>query len=194
MTKKEIRSLIKSRIPSDKNLIQKESLRICKKIEESEAFKKAPLILAYMALSDEVDLQSLIFMAFEKGKSLALPRIISGSNIMEFYRIDQNCKKEDGLDFLIPGDFNIREPEANQKNLVTAEELPSDSLILVPGRAFTSGGKRLGRGKGFYDIWLSKIPEDKKNRVHLTGVCFPQQIVDELPCDEGDILMKDVVF
>ena len=40
------------------------------------------------------------------------------------------------------------------------EEFPSQEhiLVLVPGRAFTKDGRRLGRGKGFYDIYLSKIP------------------------------------
>ena len=113
---------------------------------------------------------------------------------MEFYRIEKACREKGDFTSLITGDFNIREPEACKEKLIAPENLPSETLILVPGRAFTCGGKRLGRGKGFYDIWLSKIPEDKKNRVHLTGVCFPQQIVDDIPCDEGDILMKDVAF
>lgn len=194
MTKKEIRTLIKSLIPQDKKIIQEQSLRICKKIEESDLFQKAHLILAYMALSDEVDLEALIVTAIKKGKKLALPHIISGTNKMEFYITDKTCGEEGGLDSLITGAFNIKEPQACKENLVSPENLPSETLILVPGRAFTSGGKRLGRGKGFYDLWLSKIPQDKKNRVHLAGVCFPQQIVDELPCDEGDILMNSVVF
>lgn len=187
MTKAEIRKYIKSIIPADKKIIEELSDNICRKIEKSDCFIKAPLILAYIALKDEVDLSPLFIRTFELNKKLALPRIIPATNKMNFYLTDEKlCLKK--------GSFEIMEPEANEKNLIRTDSLPDGTLILVPGRAFTKEGCRLGRGKGFYDIWLSKIPQDKKNRVHLAGVCFPQQIVESIPCDEGDIKMNRMFF
>lgn len=187
MTKVEIRKYIKSIIPADKKIIEELSDNICRKLEKSDCFIKAPLILAYMPLNDEVDLTSLFTRVFELNKKLALPRIIPDTNKMDFYLTDEKLSVK-------KGSFEIMEPEANEKNLIRADSLPDGTLILIPGRAFTKEGCRLGRGKGFYDIWLSKIPQDKKNRIHLAGVCFPQQIVESIPCDEGDVRMDAVVF
>lgn len=187
MTKVEIRKYIKSIIPADSFIIEELSEKICRKLEKSDCFIKAPLILAYMPLNDEVDLSPLFIRTFELNKKLALPRIIPDTNKMDFYLTDENLSVK-------TGSFEIMEPEANEKNLIRPESLPDGTLILIPGRAFTKEGCRLGRGKGFYDIWLSKIPQDKKNRVHLAGVCFPQQIVESIPCDEGDVRMDAVVF
>lgn len=187
MTKAEIRKYIKSIIPADSFIIEELSDNICRKLEKSDCFIKAPLILAYMPLNDEVDLTSLFTRVFELNKKLALPRIIPATNKMNFYLTDEKlCLKK--------GSFEIMEPEAKEKNLIRPDSLPDGTLILVPGRAFTKEGCRLGRGKGFYDIWLSKIPQDKKNRVHLAGVCFPQQIVESIPCDEHDIKMNSIVY
>lgn len=187
MTKAEIRKYIKSIIPTDSFIIEELSEKICRKLEKSDYFIKAPLILAYMPLNDEVDLSPLFIRTFELNKKLALPRIIPATNKMDFYMTDENLSVK-------KGSFEIMEPEANEKNLIRPNSLPDGTLILVPGRAFTKEGCRLGRGKGFYDIWLSKIPQDKKNRVHLAGVCFPQQIVESIPCDEHDIKMNSVVY
>ena len=187
MTKAEVRKYIKSLIPTDKYIIEELSQNLCSKIEKADFFIKAPLILAYMPLKDEVDLRPLFKKAFLLNKKLALPRIIPGTNLMDFYLTDEKlCVKT--------GSFEILEPQAEEKNLIRPDDLPDHTLILVPGRAFTEKGCRLGRGKGFYDIWLSKIHSDKKNRLHIAGVCFPQQIVEKLPCDEDDIMMNSMFF
>ena len=70
---------------------------------------------------------------------------------------------------------------------------PSPLFMLVPGVAFTKDGKRLGHGKGFYDIYI----EEMKNagmKPFLYGVCLPCQIVEDLPTDEHDVPMDKVIF
>lgn len=144
-----------------------------------------------MALPDEADLEKVIKSAISAGKTVALPRICSGTNRMNFYKIpdlsSQTFTKSEAS-------FNISEPEEKPENLINPEKLPEKTLILVPGRAFSENGARLGRGKGFYDLWLGKIPEDKKNRVHLAGVCFPLQIAKNIPTDEHDIKMNSLFY
>ena len=73
------------------------------------------------------------------------------------------------------------------------EEFPSQEhiLVLVPGRAFTKDGKRIGRGKGFYDIYFSQMPQIFD--IRKSGVCFSQQIMPDLPTTPDDIMM-DIVF
>lgn len=186
MTKEEIRKYIKSVIPTDEK-IKNESESICKKIIESKAFNDSPLVLSFMSMTDEVKVEKVNKACFDCKKTLALPKIIAGSNLMEYYTINESFK-------VSKGSFGIIEPEAKKENLISPQNLPYGTLILVPGRAFTKDGKRLGRGKGFYDLWLSKIPLAKKNRVHLAGVCLPQQIVEDIPLDEHDILMDSLFY
>lgn len=61
-------------------------------------------------------------------------------------------------------------------------------LVIVPGVAFDSSGCRLGRGKGYYDRLLPKISAPK------IGICFPFQLVDEIPTEELDIRMNEVIY
>ena len=59
------------------------------------------------------------------------------------------------------GNFGIKEPLLHLQ--VFQGKLPS--LYIIPGRCFDSEGGRIGRGKGFYDKYLS-IHQAKK-----MGVC-----------------------
>ena len=61
--------------------------------------------------------------------------------------------------------------------------------MLVPGVSFKSDGCRLGRGKGFYDKYMSM--EDF--RAYKLGVCFLQQLVDVIPVEEHDIRMDEIL-
>ena len=55
-------------------------------------------------------------------------------------------------------------------------------LIVLPGAAFTRDGRRLGYGGGFYDTLLAGPARD----VPLAGVCFPCQLLDDLPVEPHD--------
>jgi 5-formyltetrahydrofolate cyclo-ligase len=61
-------------------------------------------------------------------------------------------------------------------------------IILVPGIAFDPQGHRLGRGKGYYDRFLAAHPD-----IYKIGVCFDFQKVPEVPVDEFDIPVDEVV-
>ena len=62
-------------------------------------------------------------------------------------------------------------------------------LVVVPGVAFSSDGKRLGRGKSFYDRFLPLVP-----RAAFVGVCYPCQVVEQIPADRWDIGMGIVCW
>ncbi|WP_294430650.1 5-formyltetrahydrofolate cyclo-ligase [uncultured Treponema sp.] len=65
-------------------------------------------------------------------------------------------------------------------------------FVIVPGVAFTKGGKRLGHGKGFYDIYINRLRQ-AGIKPNLCGICLPCQLVEELPTEEHDILMDEVL-
>lgn len=62
-------------------------------------------------------------------------------------------------------------------------------VIVVPGVAFTTGGRRLGQGGGWYDRFLPGRRAD----CTTIGVCFSTQLVDDLPTDAHDIVLDVVV-
>ena len=64
----------------------------------------------------------------------------------------------------------------------------SISVALVPGMAFDAAGHRLGRGRGYYDRFLSAHPP-----LYKIGVCFPFQRVAEVPSEEHDVAMNEVI-
>ena len=61
-------------------------------------------------------------------------------------------------------------------------------FIVVPGVAFDRNGNRLGRGKGYYDRLLPRIPSAYK-----AGICFPFQLVEEVPAEPFDIRMDEII-
>ncbi len=60
-------------------------------------------------------------------------------------------------------------------------------IFFVPGRGFDLDGKRLGRGKGFYDRFLAQ------NEGIKIGVCFDCQLDGHIPVTDCDIAMDYVV-
>ncbi len=93
----------------------------------------------------------------------------------------------------------IQDAEGSDKRVIMPEAsadapaLPDDELrkvelAIIPGRAFTRRGDRLGRGKGYYDRLLAKLGCPK------WGVAFPCQIVREVPTDAWDVTLDRVIF
>ena len=194
MDKQEIRLLIKNLISQNQDTLAEKSVSICNKIISSPQFQNSKEIFAYMALPDEVDLTTVILDALEKGKNVALPKIISQSeNIIIFFYLDKSKKLTEQT---ATGTYNILEPD---ESLPTTPDPAQKTLILVPGRAFTKEGDRLGRGKGYYDRFLSeKIVGSSPTMTSfpnfmLAGVCFDFQIKKSLPVDDRDIKM-DMIF
>ena len=68
---------------------------------------------------------------------------------------------------------NLKVPKKNG-------EVASPDLILIPGLAFSKNGKRLGRGKGYFDRYLENF---KGLRI---GIGFECQLFEEVPTDEHD--------
>ena len=110
-----------------------------------------------------------------QGKTVLLPRVISDT--------DMELRRYTGRQDLQPGAYGILEPVGE---LFTDYE--KIDVAIVPGMAFDAEGHRLGRGKGYYDRFLSRVPY-----IYKIGLCFAWQMVEQIPCDEHDILMDEVI-
>lgn len=183
ITKQELRQKIKIELSQNKQNFEKWSKLICQNIINSEFYQKAQIVYAYMALPDEVDLSVLIDDALCKNKTVFVPKVVPNSNKMIFFDYSK-CQFENGS-------FGILEPKTED---IKEEKITGDQTVifLVPGRVFGEDGERIGRGKGFYDIYLSNFLKTQKKSVLVAGVCFPIQIGKQVPTTEHDIKMDQI--
>ncbi len=144
------------------------SASICWELIKDEHIWGAKYIMAFVPLSDEVNILPLLEVLRTKGKVILLPEVISDSAML--------LREYDGGK-MVEGMYGTVSPTG--RVFTDYEQI---DVALVPGVAFTKEGARLGRGKGFYDRFLSNLPQAYKR-----GVCFPYQIVDALPCEEHDL-------
>ncbi len=147
------------------------------KLIPSPTWQTARSILMFYPLSDEPDIVPLMAEALTSGKTIALPRYDSSSGVYEAALI-RNLTED-----LIPGRFGVREPAPN----CPALPLNQLDLTLVPGIAFDASGRRLGRGKGFYDRLLP-------GTTGMTlGLAFDWQESDALPVEPHDVELDAVL-
>lgn len=132
-------------------------------------------LLLYHALPDEVPTQELMDQLIAEGKTVVLPKVISDT--------DMELRRYTGRQDLQQGAFGILEPTGE---LFT--DYDSIDVAIIPGMAFDRDGHRLGRGKGYYDRFLSRVPY-----LYKIGLCYDWQIVDHVPTDEHDVQMDEVV-
>jgi 5-formyltetrahydrofolate cyclo-ligase len=62
-------------------------------------------------------------------------------------------------------------------------------LVIVPGLAFDASGNRLGRGRGFYDRFLSH----REFHGVICALALEEQFMDEVPAEELDVKMHMLV-
>lgn len=156
---------------------QRQSQEVSACLAEAVRRRGAAVVALFSPLPDEVDISPLL--EFLSGVRIVLPRVgdtPQGEPCMEFY--------DYRADAMAGGAYGIREPQGGRPCL------PSEiDLMAVPGMAFTRDGRRLGRGKGYYDRYLAR----EGFRAWCVGVCFAHQIVDDLPCGEHDRRVDEVI-
>lgn len=185
MSKVELRKLIKRKIQQlDENLKTDKSRIISKQL--------ASLLLdhnyihgnvgGFYPLDDEVNW--LIENPIPTETCLSFP-LMTSENQMVF-----KVSKVDDLEIKKAFGRVFREPTLDSNEV-------NPEIILVPGLAFDRQGNRLGRGKGFYDKFLEDDLEvssgtDRVNRIKI-GICFHEQLVDEVPVDSTDIPVDFII-
>lgn len=168
--RKAVRAEIAKLTEEDK---REQSAQIFNHIESLDVVADASVIALFASLADEPQTHSII-ERLARDKRVLLPRI-EGDN-MDFYDISEGIHH---------GAFGIMEPSAAMP--ITPSEI---DVMIVPGVAFTRKGARLGRGKGFYDRYLSR----EGFRAATIGVCYPCQIVEQIPTEEHDKKIEYIIY
>lgn len=147
---------------------------ISQKILSSVHYANASVVFVYMAMLNEVNLESLIIEALSENKLVAIPKI--ESRRMTFYQLTH-------IDAVKLGHFNILEPISDAIISPCAND-----LVIVPGIVFDRRGYRIGYGGGYYDKFLGNLQRD----IRTIGVCYDAQIVPELPKDNHDLPVQEI--
>lgn len=140
-------------------------------------WKTAQWVLFFAPLPEELDVWPLLTAALSAGKRVALPRFVAENRIYEA------CQIQDPGSDLQVGHFGIREPASHCARLPSVRL----DLILVPGLVFDLQGRRVGRGKGYYDRLLRTLLGT------TCGVAFDEQVVEEIPVEAHDVRLNCVL-
>lgn len=150
-----------------------QSAEIMTALEAHPAFQAAHTVLLYYSLPDEVNTHAFIHR-WSQEKEILLPVVIGD---------DLELRRYTGSHDLAVGRYGILEPTGAPYTTYANIE-----LIVVPGVAFDNEGHRLGRGKGYYDRLLPRLPQAYK-----LGICYPYQLLVHVPAEPFDIPMDQVL-
>ncbi|MBU6400306.1 MAG: 5-formyltetrahydrofolate cyclo-ligase [Verrucomicrobia bacterium] len=153
------------------------SAAACAQLQTQPIWRRARTILGYVALPDELELAPLLVQARAAGKIVALPRYVANQSRYEAAQI------QDLDGHLVPGRYGIGEPAAGCASF----PLNQLDLALVPGVCFDLMGRRLGRGRGYYDQLLESV------RGIRCGVGWDVQVRSEIPVEPHDAVLDCIL-
>ena len=158
---------------------QAKSHLIEQQLFELAAFKKAKTVLFYASLPGEVDTFAMIKKTIELSKRICLPVVMQNQREMIPTLIKTLADLENGV-------YGIAQPRKNSSREISLEEIDA---VVVPGVAFDASNHRLGRGKGYYDRFLTQLPKTTTT----IGLAFDFQLTDSLPVEEHDVPLSCVI-
>ena len=171
--KKRLREMMREKLRAQSPLERKnKSTQIAIKLRKDSGFLNAKTILFYMNNTEEVETREIIESSLLRKVIVALPRTNSAASEIVPHLVRD-------LSNLKAGSYGILEPENNQETILKADKI---DLVIVPGLAFDESRYRLGRGKGYYDRFLAKLPR----HVKTFALAYDFQIVKSLPVTELD--------
>lgn len=140
---------------------------VCGHILAHRWFLEAETVMAYRAMGSELCLDEVIEAAWRQGKRLLLPRCQADGTM--------TARTVSGWDQLERGAFGIMEPKPEMPIVLPGEI----DLVLVPAMAYDKEGRRLGRGKGYYDRFLKDFDG---RTIGVSGI-----LIKSVPTEAHDI-------
>ncbi len=139
------------------------------------------MLAVYQPRLDEPDIRPFLSAWLKAGGRLCYPRCDvdrQGQPALLFHEVTNP-----DVD-LAQGPFGLWEPKSSLP-LTPCQDM---DLMLIPGAAFDRSGTRLGRGKGYYDRYLSGCPS-----LMTLAPVFPWQVVDQLPYEPHDVRIHALI-
>lgn len=167
-TRQKLRKIIVS-IPKEE--IGERSTAACNILCEQPEYKKAEVIMTFLSLPTEIDTSPLVLRSWMERKRVLAPKVSWEQRRMLPIEIRSLTQ---GLQDTMMG---LREPASGQPFPISAID-----LVIVPGLGFDMVGNRLGRGRGFYDRYLS---QEGWHGV-ACGLAFHEQLLESVPAGPYD--------
>ena len=144
-------------------------------------------IFVFIPMFGEVDTRFIVAEAYKEAKQVAIPRM-EGEELA-FYVYDGDTEN------LVPNQFGILEPDPSWKLVDPAAPTGKRLLILAPGLAFDRQGRRLGKGKGYYDRFLHgmRAAHPAGRDSWAVGLALTEQFVDRVPVSAHDERLEGIV-
>lgn len=158
----------------------RKSLGVQKKLFKLKEFKRAKTILFYASFDGEVETLRMIKQAIKLGKRIGLPKIL-GDKKKFIPVVVHNVDKD-----LAKGYAGILEPAQTHQRALSLNDI---DMVIVPGLAFDKLNFRLGRGAGYYDRFLKRLP----SHIPTIGLAFDFQLLNRLPRQRHDIPLYRVL-
>lgn len=136
-------------------------------------------IAVYMPYIDEPNIRPIILQLLKQKNVVCMPKV-------------------DGLRMSMHRIYSLEDVGRNPKTNIVEPTDPapidesSVDIVIVPGRAFTKEGQRLGRGNGGYDRWITQQKKRNTKTMYI-GVCFECQLLTELPVEGHDERVNSVI-
>lgn len=151
---------------------------------QSTAYQQAKYLAAYLCLPEEVNVQAVIERAWQDGKAVYLPVVMSWGKALQFapYTADTPlCKDVLAIDI----------PAVAVDSYIDATQL---DMVVTPLVAFDEQCNRIGMGGGFYDRTFAFKARHPQTAPTLIGVAFEVQRTDTpIDCNAWDIRPNSII-
>lgn len=154
------------------------SAAACRLLCAQDEYRRADVVMLFLAGPEDVDARHVALQAWADGKTVLAPRVSWDQRRMMPVEIQSLVS---GVEARAMG---IREPVDGMP-----APIADIDLVVVPGLGFDSAGNRLGRGRGFYDRFLSH-PE---YRGVSCGLGLEEQVVETIPVGPSDVRIDMLV-
>ncbi len=163
----------------DEAWLASSSAAIAARLLALEAYRAAATVCLFAALAQEVRLDGVLAQCRQRGQRVLLPAFRAAERVYGFKEWEEGRP-------LARGHWGVPEPDTDR-----FATLQGEVLMVVPGLAFDTAGRRIGYGAGYYDRLLELAGDGAA--VVSAGVCFDEQIRADLPQDEWDRTVDFVV-
>src|SRR3954470_13277353 len=120
---------------------------IALRVTAAPEVRRAATVAAYVAVGSEPGTAPLLQALVAAGKRVVLPVVLPARELdWAAYAGDQD---------LAPARFGLLEPVGSR---LGPDALATADVVLLPGLAVSMRGERLGRGGGYYDRALGRVP------------------------------------
>jgi len=179
VTKKELRQKLRRQVAqvSSDELHERGALACARLVEQPE-YRRAEVVMIFLSMSNEVDTGPIALHSWSNMRRVLAPKVSWEQRRMlptEIHSLTSDVR--DGV-------LGVREP-------IDGLPIPvaDIDLVVVPGLGFDAVGNRVGRGRGFYDRFLSH----RDFRGVACALALEDQVVATVPREENDVRVHMLV-